>query len=128
MTLGDGTHTTGRLSATVFRIEDRLLIFGEHDMVSWTASTVSWPKPSMPKDASASAPGMRATDNGCGMDGATLNRVFDPFFSTKFPGRGLGLAAVYGIVKNHGGWIFLDSEPGKGTPTRVYPASSRRTQ
>ena len=59
-------------------------------------------------------------DDGKGMDPETVNRIFDPFFSTKFLGRGLGMAAVYGIVRNHDGWISVDAEPGKGTAVRIY--------
>ncbi|MGD9332282.1 MAG: PAS domain S-box protein [Desulfobacterales bacterium] len=63
---------------------------------------------------------IEVADDGHGMDAETLNRVFDPFFSTRFTGRGLGMAAVYGIVKNHAGWIFIDSQPAKGTTVRIY--------
>ncbi len=58
-------------------------------------------------------------DDGPGMDAETLGRVFDPFFSTKFPGRGLGLAASQGIVRGHKGTIRMTSTAGKGTTVRV---------
>ncbi len=59
-------------------------------------------------------------DNGKGMDTETQKRVFEPFFTSHFHGRGLGMAAVYGIVKNHGGYIFVRSQIGQGTEVRVY--------
>ncbi len=65
-------------------------------------------------------------DGGCGMDEATLARIFDPFFTSKFTGRGLGLAAVHGILRGHEAGVEIDTEPDRGTRFRVLlPARAR---
>jgi two-component system, cell cycle sensor histidine kinase and response regulator CckA len=59
-------------------------------------------------------------DNGAGMDDLTMKRIFEPFFTTKFQGRGLGMAAVFGIIRNHGGYLNVMSQTGKGTEVEIY--------
>jgi PAS domain S-box-containing protein len=70
---------------------------------------------------------LRVTDNGVGMGRETVARVFEPFFSTKGLGRGLGLAVAYGTVRSHRGEILVESVPAMGTTVTVYlPAISPR--
>ncbi len=73
--------------------------------------------------ASDAAPGshvyLEVADTGCGMDAATMARIFDPFFSTKVTGRGLGLATVLGAVRGHRGVLQVASEPDAGTAFRI---------
>jgi two-component system cell cycle sensor histidine kinase/response regulator CckA len=68
---------------------------------------------------------LELTDDGVGMSAETRERLFDPFFTTKVTGRGLGMAAVLGIVRGHGGVISVRSRPGAGTTFRIHLPAAR---
>jgi two-component system cell cycle sensor histidine kinase/response regulator CckA len=63
---------------------------------------------------------IRVTDNGIGMNEETKAHLFEPFFSTKSEGSGLGLATSYGIIRQSGGAIQIESQPNQGTTVRIY--------
>jgi len=63
---------------------------------------------------------LEVTDNGCGIATKDIEQLFDPFFSTKFTGRGMGLAVVFGLVKVHNGGVTVDSKPGNGSTFRIF--------
>jgi two-component system cell cycle sensor histidine kinase/response regulator CckA len=68
-------------------------------------------------------------DDGCGIDATTRRRMFEPFYTTKPSGHGLGLAAVHGILRSHGGGLRVSSELGIGTRFQVlWPAGARRVR
>jgi signal transduction histidine kinase len=72
---------------------------------------------------------LKVADTGAGMDSKTLDRIFDPFFSTKFTGRGLGLPVVQGIVRHYGGAIHVHSHHGRGTTISVlFPEAETASQ
>jgi two-component system, cell cycle sensor histidine kinase and response regulator CckA len=72
---------------------------------------------------------LEVKDSGPGISAEVQAKVFDPFFSTRFTGRGLGLAAVAGIARGHGGAVALRTEPGEGATFTVYfPASEERAR
>ena len=72
-------------------------------------------------DQSADLICLAVTDTGCGIEPHDLPRIFEPFYSTKTDGRGngLGLAMVYGIIREHHGTVEVESEPGKGSTFRI---------
>jgi PAS domain S-box-containing protein len=76
----------------------------------------AYPDPDLP---AGSYVYLEVSDTGMGMDAKTRARIFEPFYSTKGPGRGLGLAACLGIARGHGGGVLVDSRPGHGTTIRL---------
>jgi signal transduction histidine kinase/ActR/RegA family two-component response regulator len=92
--------------------------------VSLTKTTIKDGKQARDHQGKAISPGwyvcLEVTDNGCGMDNETRQRIFEPFYTTKFTGRGLGMSAVLGIIMSHGGALQLYSHLGQGTAFKVY--------
>jgi PAS domain S-box-containing protein len=105
----------------------------DRGVITITTSHFVIPRDSDPKKAPQLPEGtyvdLSVSDTGCGMSEEARAKIFDPFFSTKFAGRGLGLAVVQGIVRDHGGAIHLVSSPGTGTTFEIFlPCSSETPQ
>jgi two-component system, cell cycle sensor histidine kinase and response regulator CckA len=147
-----GTHVQLRLNlspsiskvladpAQVEQVLLNLIVNARDAMPSGGTITVHTANVTLDADASGIAqagiaPGafvmLAVSDDGIGMDQATQARIFEPFFTTKEPGRGtgLGLSTVYGIVRQTGGAIAVESDRGKGASFRVYlPAIAGEAQ
>ena len=63
---------------------------------------------------------MTVIDDGSGMEKETIENIFKPFFTTKLVGRGLGMSAAYGVVKNHNGFIYVESKVERGSTVTVF--------
>jgi len=102
---------------------------GHLTLLSENLSLPAWTCERHPEHPAGDYVHLSVADAGAGMTPETLNHIFEPFFSTKAPGRGLGLAAVQGIVRNHGGCIRVESEVGRGTTFHLYlPRSVREPE
>ena len=103
---------------------------GNPGRITVATSMIDIPKPFIDAVGEEIQPGRHTlidvTDTGTGIDPDKISHIFEPFFSTKFTGRGLGLAAVAGILRSQKGGITLESTPGKGTTFRVFLPTSRR--
>jgi PAS domain S-box-containing protein len=93
---------------------------GEHEGVISVSVAHVRSDPGSTTDTAAETPRgdclrLEVRDTGCGISVEAQTRIFDPFFTTKWSGRGLGLSAVQGIVRNHGGFLSVNSAPGRGS-------------
>ena len=103
-------------------------LFVSAAIAMWLAALIQR-RPSAPGAAPGTYAFLEVRDNGPGMDDETLRRIFNPFFTTKHSGHGLGLAAVQGIVRGHRGALHVDSNPGSGSRFCVwFPAAPQVEQ
>lgn len=101
-------------------VEGRYVIRLRVKTVSCTEIPVARRFPSGWQPRSSDYACLEVSDTGCGIEERDLEKLFDPFFSTKFIGRGMGLAVVLGIVRAHNGIVTVESEPSQGSTFRVY--------
>ena len=116
----DATQLQMVISAVVNNAHEAIADTGGIRIVTRSESFATTVSPLNPEGRRGTFATLVIEDTGKGMDEKTRAKIFEPFFTTNFQGRGLGMAAVYGIVKNHGGWIDIDSAPGKGTAVRIF--------
>lgn len=118
----DPAHIDQVLANLCVNAADAIAGNGHISIATCNAVFDSTPGAEMPGMVPGSYVLVTVTDTGCGMDAETQAHAFEPFFTTKEEGRGtgLGLATVYGIVKQSGGFIYIDSAPGEGTTFRIY--------
>jgi len=122
LTFGDPTQIQNAVLNVALNSRDAMQDGGE---LLFSTSVVAFAAELLKNHPYEIAPGdyiqLCVTDNGIGMDETTKMRIFEPFFSTKEPGKGtgMGLASVYGTMKNHGGAVFVYSEPGHGTTMKM---------
>lgn len=116
----DAEQLDRALSAVLTNAEEALSGEGRIEVRTWNREVEEVSHP----DAQWIRPGcfvvISVRDNGSGMTSEVRDRVFEPFFSTKFRGRGLGLSSTFGIVRTHGGWVEVNSEPEAGTEVRLH--------
>lgn len=114
--MGDPAQIQNAFLNIALNARDAMIDGGE---IKFTTRNVILDKSDVRKLPYRLAPGpylqIRIQDTGCGMDEKILPRIYEPFFTTKKKGTGMGLASTYGIIKNHGGAIEVDSSPGRGT-------------
>ena len=121
-TLGPVEADPGQLQQVVMN----LVVNARDAMPSGGVLALETANVDVPEDDPSIAPGRYVTltvrDSGHGIDEATLKQIFEPFFTTKDVGRGtgLGLATVYGIVKQSGGYVVVESEPAAGSAFTIY--------
>jgi len=90
-----------------------------------TAENISAEKGDKPGGISGDSVKLKVRDEGLGMGADILDKIFDPYFSTKQTGSGLGLATVRSIIEKHNGQIYVESEPGQGTTFTLYLPADR---